>query len=53
VNLTIDKQCILSGADPAIINKIKQVLTMKNPAYVEAKKRPLTRLPTHPKIKIL
>jgi superfamily II DNA or RNA helicase len=39
MRLTLDKQCILSGADPGITHQIKQALTMNNPAYIEAKKR--------------
>jgi superfamily II DNA or RNA helicase len=39
VKLVLDKQCTLTGASPKIISMIKNALTMKNPAYIEAKKR--------------
>ena len=43
MKLILDKQCTLSGADQSITgqsvkDRIKQALTMKNPAYIEAKK---------------
>ena len=38
MKLVLNKQCILSSADQNILNQIKQALSMKNPAYIEAKK---------------
>lgn len=39
MKLVLDKQCTLSGADQSTTDRIKEALTMKNPAYIEAKKR--------------
>lgn len=38
MKLILNKQCTLSGADQSTTDQIKQSLTMKNPAYIEAKK---------------
>ena len=38
MRLTLNNQCTLSGADRNTTDQIKQALTMKNPAYIEAKK---------------
>lgn len=38
MRLTLDKQCMLSGADQSVTDRIKQALTMNNPAYLEAKR---------------
>jgi superfamily II DNA or RNA helicase len=34
----LSKNCVLSGANPEIVDQLKKELTMKNPAYIEAKK---------------
>lgn len=39
MKLTLDNQCTLTDADQSIINRIEHALTMKNPAYIEARKR--------------
>jgi superfamily II DNA or RNA helicase len=36
MNLTIDKQCTLAGADSHVLHRLKSSLTMDNPAYLEA-----------------
>ena len=38
MKLELSKNCVLSGADQSVTDRIKQALTMKNPAYIEAKK---------------
>ena len=38
MRLTLNNQCTLTGADQNTLNRIKQSLTMKNPAWQEAKK---------------
>jgi superfamily II DNA or RNA helicase len=38
MKLVIDRECSLFGAGPEVVNKIKQSLTMENPAYAEARK---------------
>jgi len=38
MKLTLDNQCSLFGADKSITNRVKQALTMLNPAYLEAVK---------------
>lgn len=38
MKLTVDRQCTISGAGSEVVGKVKQALTMKNPAYIEAKK---------------
>lgn len=39
MKLTVTNECLLIGASPAIKDRLKQALTMKNPAYLEALKR--------------
>lgn len=39
MKLVLDNQCTITGAGPETAGKIRQALTMKNPAYIEAKKR--------------
>jgi len=39
MKLVLGKECVLSGANPEIVSQLKKELTMKNPAYIEAKKR--------------
>ena len=39
MKLTVTNECVLSGASPEIKDRLKEKLTMKNPAYLEALKR--------------
>lgn len=39
MRLILDKQCTITGANQSIINRVEHALTMKNPAYIEARKR--------------